>query len=233
MLRTTTDFLDDLRSDLADRPDVDDSGNARDTLWSDGDLLRYLNSAAARLATDTLGLRRRFEIPTSSLQPLYKFPYWQIIDIIQASFATPAIGGGDRDLTKFDIDEGIPYDDYGVQYFRTPDFTTVGVPRAYTRDWDDTFLRLFPIPQVDGVLTVHAYIVPDQIQDGMPIPFQAQEDWDLLLIWAKKLAYAKQDADVLDLTRSQAFDREYKLMMPDRRSSIDATRRNNAILRPR
>ncbi len=36
-------LIEDFRSDVADRADVDGSGNRRDTLWSDEDVLRYAN----------------------------------------------------------------------------------------------------------------------------------------------------------------------------------------------
>ena len=62
---------------------------------------------------------------------------------------------------------------------------------------------------------------------------KTRELWDLMLMWAKKMAYAKQDADTLDLARSQSFEAEYKRYMPDVRSNIDRLRRNNAIMKPR
>lgn len=232
MIRTADQFLEDFRSDLGDRADVDDAGQPRDTLWSDADLLRYLNSAAARLASDTLALRKTFSIPVEAGNPLLPFPYWRVIEFITAGFNSPMYGTQTYDLRQYDMDEGIWRDDYGVQIQIQPDYNTTGTPRHYTRDTDGNFMRLYPIPQVAGVFTAIAYVLPSPIQAGMPVPFQAQQDWDLLLLWAKNLAYRKQDADVLDLTRADAFRSEYLVTVVDRRCEIDRIMRNGGIIRP-
>lgn len=232
MLRTSDQFIDDIRSDLADRPDIGEGGRERDTLWSDADLLRYLNSAAARLASDTLGLRKQFTIQVTAGTALLPFPYWQVLDFITAGFNSPAFGSSTYNLTQFDMNEGICRDDYGVMINVQPDYNTTGNPRYFTRDVDGTFMRLYPIPMVDGVFTALAYVLPTPIQAGMPVPFQAQQDWDLLLMWAKNMAYRKHDADTLDLDRADAFRAEYNSTVIDRRSEIDRIARDGGIIRP-
>lgn len=232
MIRTTDHFIADLRSDLADQPDTE-AGGEFDTLWSNRDLLRYLNSAAARLASDTLALSRRFIFKVTARQPTYRFPFWQILDVHRATYTTPALGGGYIDIKQFDINDGYWTDDYGVQVQRSLDLTLEGTPRGFSRDFEPDQLRLYPMPHMDGDVEIYATVLPDILFAGMPVPFQAQQDWDLLLMWAKKMAYEKQDADTLDLSRAKAFESEYLRFMPDRRSEIDRIRRNNAILKPR
>lgn len=233
MLRLTENFLCDLRSDLADRADVDDDNNVRDTLWSDEDLLRYLNSAAHRLASDTLYLRRRVVIPTLAGEPLYAFPMDSVIQFLSVGWRSPDFGRSTRRLDQFDIDGYITRDDYGVPLDMLPDLEATGTPGWFTRDWDNKFMRIHPIPQVAGVLEVQAIVYPDELYPGMSLPFQSRADYDLLLLWAKHLAYAKHDADVLDLDRSKAFERQYELDVRERCSEVDRQRRDTGLLKPR
>lgn len=231
MIYTVDQLTADFRSDVFDRVDVDDQGAARDALWSDDDILRYINSACARLASDTLALRRRFELPVVAGNPLVRFPYDEILDALSVSFVVPGLGQR-RALRQFDIDEGICKDDYGQRLYAYPDLDAVGMPTHFTRDYDNRFMRLWSVPHVPGVLHAQAIVLPQQLFAGMPLPFSARQDLDLLLLWMKKLAYAKHDADVLDLSRAEAFEAEYKRTVLDRRSEIDRTRRDGAIVRP-
>lgn len=234
MIRTVEQLIGDFRSDVYDRADLDDAGNQRDTLWSDADALRYLNSAAARLASDTLMLRERFEFTTSALDPLVFFPFDRVIDVLSIKFSAPGYpSSARRSLVKFDIDEGIVRDDYGVLIITAPDLDAQGTPTHYTRDYDNRFLRMYPIPYIAGTLVIYAIVLPQELFPGMPLPFTAQQDFDLLLMWMKKQAYAKQDADTLDMERSLAFENEYKRTVKDRKSEIDRIRRDTGLLEPR
>jgi hypothetical protein len=230
MIITVEEGIDAIRSDLFDKADVDDDGNARDTLWSDPELLRYFNSACARWASDTLALRRRFEFAVAADQALVRFPYSEILDELNINFVVPSLGRR-RTLVSFDLDDDIVMDDYGVQVAQTPDLDRRGTPTHYTRDYDNQFLRLWPIPIVAGTLSASAIVLPQQLYPGMPLPCSALQDFDLIALWVKKLAYAKQDADTLDLTRSMAFEAEYKRYVPDRRSEIDRNRRDGGVMK--
>lgn len=231
MLRTTKDITDEFRSDVWDQPDVDADGSDRDSLWSDDEILRYINSACARLASDTLALRRRFSITVLAGDPMVRFPYEEVLDDLQVSFVVPGLGRR-RGLHQFDLNDGIAADDYGHQIYTFPDLDAVGMPTHFTRDYDNTYMRLWKIPHVSGVLDAHAIMLPATLYSGMMIPFAARSDIDLLLMWMKHLAYAKQDADVLDLSRSTAFGEQYMAMVRDRKSEIDRVRRDGGIVRP-
>lgn len=231
--RTTTDFIKDLRRDLADAADVDDDGQPRDTLWSDDDLLSYLNSAAERLASDTLGLRKGFTFQVEAGNPRIPLPASKILDIYSAGWNVPDFGTKIHDLKWFDLGDSILTDDYGQILRVQPDYNTTGNPRYFTRDFEDDTLRLYPIPAVAGVMTVFAYVVPDQLFAGSVVPFRSNKDWDLLLLWAKNLAYRKQDADTVDLTRADAYRSEYLSTVLDRRSELDRITRDGGIMKPR
>lgn len=233
MAYTIDQLVLDIRSDLFDRPDVDDMGVARDTLWSDEDLLRYYDSAASRVASDTLGLRKLFTIAVTIGDPLVRLPMDEVLDILAAKFDSPVLGSRAYDLGVFNINEGIVSDDYGMVFLASPDLTRTGRPSHISRDYDNTRARLYPIPGASGVLSVWAIVVPPPIYPGMPIPFNSPKDRDLILMWMKKLAYEKQDADTLDLTRAQNFEAEYKRTVQDRASEIDRTRRDGGIIASR
>ena len=233
MIYTVDELIADFRSDVFDNPDVDGEGVERDALWSASDILRYINTACGQLARDTLALRKRFEFSITADEPLVRFPYDEVLDVITAEFNAPAYNGAGRWLRPFDIDEGIRREDYGVMITSAPNLETTGTPSHFTRDYDNLFLRLYPIPAVDGDLIVHAYVVPQRLYAGMPLPFTSEIDRYLLLLWMKKMAYAKQDADTLDLSRSGAFDAEYREGALARRSELDRIRRpSGGIVRP-
>lgn len=233
MIYTLEQLLSDIRSDLFDRPDIDDLGVATDTLWSDEDLLRYYNSAAVRLASDTLGLRKLFTIPIVSGDPLVKLPMDEVLDILAAKFEAPTLGSRAYDLGVFNIAEGFIVDDYGMVAYASPDLTRTGRPSHISRDYDNTRARLYPIPGASGVLSVWAIVIPPPLEAGGNLPFTSPKDRDLILMWMKKLAYEKQDADTLDLTRAQTFEGEYKRTVLDRASEIDRTRRDGGIIASR
>jgi hypothetical protein len=215
----------DFRSDVADRADVDQDGNERDTLWSAADVLRYINTAVARLASDTLAIRKNFEVALIGNRATYTAPY-ELLDIVRARLTYGPGAETGRSLTVFDLDEGFIEDDYGQLYYTTRDIETkTGIPRGITRDFDPMTIRVFPIPVEVGTVYINASIVPPEIQEGVPIPFQSFKDRELLLMYMKKLAYAKQDADVLDLRRSQAFADEYDEKVIERAAEIDRDRR--------
>jgi hypothetical protein len=229
MAYTVDQIIKDFRSDVFDIADVDDAGVARDALWSDAEALRYLNSACARLASDTLALRRQYSFDIEVGDPLVRFPYTEILDGLQVSFSVPSYGRR-RQLREFDLQTGIAVDDYGLVSFDVPDLAATGMPSHYTRDYDEDFMRLWPVPAVAGTLSAYATVLPVGLVPGMSLPFPAVQDRDLLLMWMKKLAYAKQDADTLDLKRSESFEAEYMRFMPDRRSEVDRVRRNGGLL---
>jgi hypothetical protein len=231
MLFTTDQIIADVRSDLFDKADLDDSNTPRDTLWSDEDLLRYLNSAAARLASDTLALRKRFQFAVTANNPLVRFPYSEVIEEIRVEVTSDVLIRP-RKLDHFDIDQGIEFNDYGIVIWSMPDLTRVGTPTHYTRDYDNTYMRIYPIPQDDTILVAYATVLPTELFAGMPLPFSTMQDKDLLLMWMKKLAYEKQDADTLDLARAKNFENEYTARAATRASEIDRIRRKGGLIQP-
>lgn len=231
MVPTVHTLIDDLRSDLYDKVECGEDGSPRDTLWSYEDLLRYYNEAAAQLASDLLSLRRRFVVEVPPGQATVRFPFDQILDELQVSFTVPGYGRR-RHLRQFDVETGLCVDDYGLQTATVPDLEAIGFPSHFSRDYEDGYMRLWRVPNTGGRLEVVAIASPQPALGNVPLPFTHPKDRALLLLWMKKLAYAKHDADTLDLDRSITFGREYHEAVVRRRLEIDRLRRDNGIMRP-
>lgn len=235
MLYTAAQIIADFRSDVFDAVVVDDAGIARDTLWSAADALRYLNQAIAQVATDTLQHRVRLSLPVVANEPLLYLPT-ELLEVIRVDLTTTdsegAPIGSSRGLEWFNIDEGILRDDYGLRYVVPVDLeTSTGTPRHITRDYDPAMLRLYPIPLEPGILYLYASAIPDELLSvSMPLPFSGRKERHLMLLWMKKLAYAKHDADTLDLRRSADYEAEYRVAAAERFNELDRDRREGGIM---
>lgn len=224
-------LIEDFRSDVADRADIDDTGTPRDTLWSDADILRYANHAVARLAADTIAIRKNFTLTLEAGKANYRTPY-VLKEIVRARMTYPSTGTTGRKLPIFDLDDGCIDDDYGLYYFTLEDLETkTGQPRGITRDYDPAFIRVYPTPDAAGSININASVEPQELYLGMPLPFESFDDRHLLQLWMKNLAYRKQDADVLDLTRADAYRTEYIATVKVRAAEIDRDTRDGGVIR--
>lgn len=229
---TVDDLIADFRSDVYDREDVDAAGNPRDTLWSPADVLRYANFAQSQWAVDTLYVRRNLTLAVTAGKASY-YTGADLIEVVRATFATSPSERG-RKLAVFNLGDGALEDDYGTLFYTDLDLEhRQGVPRGVTLDHTPNCVRLYPIPATDGFLSLNITIYPPQLQLGMPLPSQNTRDIYLLLLWMKHLAYRKQDADVLDLSRADAYRNEYQNEMIERKYELDRERRNGGVITPR
>ena len=228
---TVDQLIDDFRSDVADRPDVDGNGVGRDTLWSDSDIIRYANHAVTQFAVDTLSYKKNFTLTLEAGKANYRPPY-EVKEIVRARLTYPTVSTTGRLLDIFDLNDGCLTDDYGIVYFSTIDLETkTGQPRGITRDFDPEFLRVFPIPDAAGSININASVVPQELYAGMPLPFDSFEDRYIIQLWMKNLAYRKQDADVLDLNRADSYRNEYFAEVKVRAADFDRDHRNGGVIR--
>lgn len=231
---TVDDLIRQFRSDVYDRPDVDGEGNPRDTLWSHEDVMHYLRTALSQWAKDTLAVRYNVTLDVAPGKARY-YAGREIIEIARAALvlgSDPA--ARPRPLAQFNLGDACYADDYGMVYLTTYDIENrQGVPRAITRDYDPTYLRLFPIPTEAGFLHLNLVVYPPLADCGMPLPSDNMQDIHLLLLYMKHLAYAKQDADVQDLSRSAEYLQQYRALVRERMYTLDRERRGGGIIRPR
>lgn len=233
MVYTVDQLINDFRSDVFDKGAVGADGATIDTLWSTEDVLRYANFAAAQWAKDTLAIRRNVDFNVVADKSRY-YVGQEIIEIVLARFI-PEGGGYGRKLSQFSLNEGVLRDDYGVQYLSVNDIEPrKGPPRGITLDYDPTYLRVYPTPDVDGgTLKLNLVLYPPELQLGMPMPSASFRDRPLFLLWMKNLAYRKQDADVLDLDRAESYKREYFEAVFDRMAELDREQRHDPVMKSR
>lgn len=224
MLFTTDDVIASFRSDVADPlrgpadlPDID-------ALWKIGDTLRYLNEAANVTAAETRSLQRTFDLTiTAADGPLFKLPgSFELLDIHRMY-----LNGSRRVLTERNLNEA----NYGVWDYDvligSGDVwaTRTGTPLHFTREYRSGYLRLLPIPVVDDVVTIIATVAPQNLGLGQPLPFDSYRDIQLVILWMKKMAYAKQDVDTFDEGKSKSYESEFQRRALDRRYEAERLRR--------
>lgn len=227
MLQTVDEFIEDrLRSDLFDR--ARSVGGVRKTLWSDDELLAYVNDAVAQWASDTLAYRRQLRFQMTAGKAVY-YTGFEILEVVYGR-STDSSGVG-RSLSYFNLDTMEWHDDYGSVFVTNHDLMTrTGHPRAVTQDVDPASMRLYPIPSAAGTVELNVVAIPQQLFSGMPMPTENRQDLALIRLWALYLAYSKQDADTLDLDRAQQHRNDYRSQMPTRKHEYDRSVRGGGII---
>lgn len=212
------------------RNDVDDV-DATPYLWSDTEVLSYLNEAVERLATDTNGLVKVLPINVRAGEPLVRLPQY-VLQIYQARLQ----GAGTQLIQRNANDFGVLGNDrdYGHTGFSRGNnlFGQQGQPTAFVRDYDDGQLRLVPTPIVDDVLEIRCSVTqsfPLDMDDLLP--FRKSADQRLLLCYMRFRAYNKHDAETEDLVRARKNESEYLGMVIDREQEIRNQRRTPGTVR--
>lgn len=227
MIEIVDDFIEKrLRSDLFDR--ARSVGGERKTLWSDDELLAYVNDAAAQWAADTLAYRRNITVNISPNKPVF-YTGFEVLEMVRGRFTDST--GNNRHLHYFNLDAMEWHDDYGSVFVTNHELMTrVGPAQAITRDADPASLRLYPIPPVAGTLELNVVAIPQQLHCGMPMPSENRQDLNLMRLWSLYLAYSKQDADTQDLDRAQQHFNNYMALMPTRKHEYDRSVRGGGLI---
>lgn len=222
---TSDDVINRFRSDVDDplRGPVDDPDV--DALWKIVDVNGYLEDAVERVALKTLVQFKTLALQVTADDPYVKLPSsLQVLDIERAY-----LEGANRELWPQNVDTPMRrLGDYGAPFVTlTSNWeTATGTPARYLRDETPNRLRLVPIPTAADTLRVTAKTVPFFVA-GMPLPFTTREDQHLVLLWMKKLAYSKHDADTYDPQRAEKFEAEFEARGVDRK--YEAQRLRHAV----
>ena len=205
---TTDDMLDTFRREVADPLEgVDASAPDSENLWKNAEILGYMTEAADAVARDTKSLYRTLVIP------------------IDAGEATAPIPRAVLDIKLATLSDGREVAPSN-QHEQAPRFTGRGRPQTFTRERERGVLTLAPAPLVADTLTLECSVtLSTPLLCGMPLPFREWPDQRLMLHFMKYLAYAKHDADTLDLTRSEAFLQLYQAGVRDREVEVRRERR--------
>lgn len=224
MITTSDDLVGIFRREVDDLPQQ--NGSTAGSLWSDDDIYRYMNSAANMTARRVMSLYKIFELDITAGEGLIKFPTERILKVRRAYSIT-----GRREIRQLNMSDSYIIDDYGLSVRSATWETTTGPPNSFALDYRPGYLRLFPIPTANDTLVVHAHVIPAIMVPGDTVPFTADEDISLVLMWMKKLAYDKHDADTFDAGKSQRFEAEFERRVREREPEFRRQTRSPGVVR--
>lgn len=226
--KTTDDLLKRFRSDVADPLEgVDDQDPDSENLWKTWELLEYMTEAADAVARKTNSIYKTFDLAVTANSNEIALPA-TILDIRLARLLTQNVVLDD--LAQNRMRDGGCWD-YGT-FLQNGTFTAKGRPRNYVRDRERRVLVLVPIPTLDDTLELQCTVtISTDLLCGMPLPFRELPDVTLMLHYMKYLAYAKQDADTLDMSRSNEFLQLFTSGSVDREVDLRQQRRTPSTVR--
>lgn len=226
LFETVEDLIAAFRSDVDDATSVDGSDN----LWSDTDALRYANAAIDKTAKETLSLHEVLTLTLTASQPLVVLPR-RVLHIRGAR-----LGSNNLPVRELNLNEhphGID-DDYGhtvpsaSALFSSPP----GTPRWYVRDYDPRGLYLCPASAEDDTLIAQCSVtVEEALLEDDDFPFTDSDDTELVLLWMKRMAYLKHDAETYDMQRSREYEEQFFARARDRRSESSSFKRRPGTVR--
>lgn len=205
MLAFTTDAL-----NAVFRNEVDDATST--PLWSDPEVYLYMTEAVDALNTAVEGQYKilSFSItPATVVSPVVPVPITLPRNLLHIREAK--LTGVGRFIKQSRANAHIanayvnPPDSYGTSFTGSAHLT-YGTPSEYVRDYYNRALYLLPVPNITDTLELQCTVtlgVP--LTSGMPLTNTDTKDQRLVLHYMKYLAYAKHDADTLDLQRSMQF----------------------------
>lgn len=221
MLASTTDALNGIfREDLDDA--IPAGGSDEDRLWKDVEVYRYMTLAADRVAKDVEGLYRIWQFSSAANEQVVRISR----NVLHIRLIRSRTTGRELDHINLNDAAGRPYEDYGMQVTGAGVFTAKGTPTAYFRDYDNSAIRLGPIPAVSDDYEMQYTAKPGvPLTAGQPLMFGDVEDQDLLLHYMKYRAYLKRDSNTYSEELAESFKKRYDTGVLDRKSALQSYRR--------
>ena len=206
-VRNARELKDYFRLFVSD-PEFPGNGDDSDSLWTDFEIYTYMDWAQRDFARETDLFLDRLQITYNSDE--FEF---NILDYFSGGIVRlerAIIGGRAEPLelrTLRQLDDYSIIEDYGVDRGINWE-TETGVPRYIVMDTFRNIIRLVPIPDRTGTLTLHVVRYPAAGLNVFEI-----EDRRLQMIIIDQMcgyAYEKQDADVFNLELSSRFKSEFR-----------------------
>ena len=219
---TTADLDARFRSDVDDPLRGPVTAPDNDSLWSAVDSANYMNDACDKVARVSLSVFKTFSLNVVGGNPMVPLPTgaFTVLDIRHIFLASTRKRLHERNV---ELDGTYRYD-YGFDTSSLSWEVLTGTPREYMRDYIPGQLRLVPSPIANDTITITACIAPNLLP-GAPLPFSDPGDIYLMLLWMKKLAYQKHDADTFDAARSKAYEEEFETRSHTRAAEARRLRR--------
>lgn len=225
---TTDDLAARFRLDVADPLEGADDGPVdSESLWKNIEIFDYMTEAGDAVARETLGLFKLILLPVVADESTVTLPR-SVLDI---RYARLVMAQRELDVTnQNEVMRGQVVCDYGMQFVGGG--RARGTPQTLARDRERKAVVLAPTPVQNDTLELQCSVtLTTPLLCGMPLPFLERPDIRLMLTYMKYLAYAKQDADTLDLTRSNTFKAQFDMGAEDRAVELRRQRRQPSPIR--
>lgn len=221
-MATVAQLIAQLRYDLED-PELPGEANDptnpdSDSLWTNAELLRYLDDAQRQFCTlvDALPDMFSFTSRVSATQPWVERD--PLIKRIRHGYLTTA-QREIQPISLVELQRGFVDDDYGhrsINNWRT----STGTPSYVATDLDNLNWRLIPEPVADDTIEWSVYRLPLDGITNTSSEIEIDERWHYdLLSWAKYMAFSKQDAETQDATRQAAALNDWNVrVIPEART---------------
>lgn len=175
-------------------------------LWSDEEVLSYLNEAINEFAQETEVLidssNALTQLVVTADDPLIPYDY-RIIRFGRACYDLTSSQSLDI-VSILNVQDSTYFNDYGLNMSTSAWMVQTGNPRVLLSDMETQQLRAYPIPVVDTTIAVTVRRLPlKQITqddaDGVAVsPEIPQRFHRKLLTYMKMLAYGKEDGETYD-----------------------------------
>ena len=201
---TPTQLRDRFRREVDDvLPDpLDDSA----ALWTNDEILEYLDEAQQRFVHDTRYLSTAVEVNVTAGTAFVALPD-NVIELRDDALRLDAY-----DTTIYERAMNLlnrsTVDDYGTSAAGPSplDNTEEGRPRHFSLDPDNNRIHFYPVPDTDSTARFYAYVEADPLDAwDDPLSITNRRHIRMLLDGMKELAYAKQDAEVYDPNQVERY----------------------------
>lgn len=190
------------------RKKIDDTDTA-DPLWTDDEVIEYMNETVEEIAEKTLCLKDAQTTAVTELTVTASsawVPYSELI--LEFDPQSVYSQGQTKNLpimNKYEFLRDRRDDDYGVVTPSQDWQTTTGEPRIFISDMHDQSLRVYPIPTANDTVEVQVARLPqssEEITDisasSVEVPIIPNMFHRKMLDYMMHLAYMKNDAECYD-----------------------------------
>lgn len=177
-------------------------------LWSDDDILEYIDAAQAQFVHDTLYKHRLLELTVVANDPIIPLSD----DVIELRGTKAYLVSSGTRLSEMNLEDTAVADDYGTDVDTNPFADQPpGTPRVFSLDIEADEIRLFPASDADDTLQVPAYVEADRVYNwDSSLDIRNRRHLRMLLDGIKARAYAKQDADAYDPNQAERWQQVFE-----------------------
>lgn len=195
-------------------------------LWSEDEIVDYLDEAQDEFAQLTDAIADAITISYTASESEVDLPFY--VTRIRDGFVT-ASGLILNLFNHEEWDEYIESDDYGMRLVNKDWMSkTASEPEAVITDTESGKLRFYPIPTVDGSVTLRVYRRP--IKDlGSAGKFEITDRMKqrVFLKKAKAIAYRKHDAEAFNPQLAQELEQQFEQGIMELKSRVARARRRS------